>query len=533
LKLPTLTELIDRSIAENHARLALRNTRAIPGEEPEITYEALGSLVHRLAVGLQELGVTVGDRVAILSRPRIRFAASVLAIFRLGAWVVPVDPTHTAEEIEVVLRHAGVRIALTTHDLLDRVPHDVTAIDFDDRRQPTFSSVLRDGPQPAAAIDEDSVAVLAYTSGTTGDPKGVMLTHGNIAADLIHGTKVIPVYSDDVFLAIAPWHHILGLVACLILPLYGGALALYTDEYRRLADLMQTHGVSIFVGVPKLHHALYERLLAKVEASTVTRILHRVAPRVIGRGIKKRLTGGRLRFLVSGSAPLDPGVAMGFRRMGIGMMEGYGLTETSPVISLSDPFSRKSGSVGRPIPEVEARILDPWPDGVGELLIRGPIVMKGYYRNTQATEQAIDPDGWFHTGDLACLDETGEIFLKGRAKNVIVLESGKNVYPEELEWEIGRIPHVEEVLVRYRESDGAIEAIVYPNQERLQADGMLKRAREHIWNEVRTRLERLAPYKRLRSIRQLVLTDRPFPKTSTLDIKRHLFRFEERKDARP
>jgi len=199
------------------------------------------------------------------------------------------------------------------------------------------------------------------------------------------------------------------------------------------------------------------------------------------------------------------------------------LTETSPVISVCDPFGRKAGSVGRPLPHVEARIVEPWPDGVGELLVRGPIVMQGYYNDPEATSCAIDPEGWFRTGDLARLDEDGEIFLKGRAKNVIVLESGKNVYPEELEWEIGRIPYVEEVLVRYRESDGAIEAVVYPNKEHLDEAAESVGVRELIWREVRARLQRLAPYKRLRSIGQLVLTERPFPKTSTLDIKRHLF----------
>ena len=363
-----------------------------------------------------------------------------------------------------------------------------------------------------------------------------MLSHGNIAADLVNGTQVIPVFPDDVFLAIAPWHHILGLVACLILPLYGGAVTMYTDEYRRIAELMRDHGVSIFVGVPKLYHALYSKLMEKVDSSLAGRLLWRLAPRLVGKKTKKSLTGGRLRFMVSGSAPLDPTVALGFRRMGIGMMEGYGLTETSPVISVSDPFGKKPGSVGRPLPGVEARIRDPWPDGVGELLIRGPIVMKGYYENSEATASAIDGEGWFHTGDLATLDADGEIFLHGRAKNVIVLDSGKNVYPEELEWEIGRIPYVEEVLVRPQAEGGGIEAVVYPNEERLSLERAGRPAREVLWEEIRSALQRVAPHKRLRSIRQLILVNRPFPKTSTLDIKRHLFDWhrsnEKHSDAR-
>ena len=527
-ELPPIHVLFSRSVECYPDHVAVRNTRSFPSEPDEISYRELDQLSDRLASGLQEAGVEKGDRVVLLSRPRIRYAATVLAALKIGAWIVPLDSMLTKEEIAVLLDHARPKAVFAAGELLAKVAAgEFLRVDFDDVSEPTFRALCLEGELSGPSIDEHDIAILAYTSGTTGLPKGVLLSHGNIAADLIHGTKVIPILPDDVLLSIAPWHHILGLVACLILPLYGGGTAMYTDDYRRLAELMVEHGVSIFTGVPKLYHALYAKLTEKVCGSTFGRILWRIAPRVIGRGIKNRLTGGRLRFFVSGSAPLDPTVAMGFRRLGIGMMEGYGLTETSPVISVCDPFAKKPGSVGRPLPHVKAKVLNPWPDGVGELLIRGPIVMQGYYENPEATARAIDVDGWFHTGDLATLDEDGEIFLKGRAKNVIVLDSGKNVYPEELEWEIGRIPYVEEVLVRYRDSDGAIEAVVYPNQERLREAGGTIGVRELIWREVRTRLQRLAPYKRLRSIGQLILAERPFPKTSTLDIRRHLFRREE------
>lgn len=525
---PTLHDLFARSVARYPDHIAVRNTRSLPVEPDEISYAELDRLSDRLAAGLQRAGVEKGDRIVIISRPRIRYAAVVFATLKVGAWVVPFDPSLTREEIAVLIAHAQPKVVFASEDLIDRMPTTYgVLVDLDDPSETGFEGFCADGSLEIPELDERGIAVLAYTSGTTGSPKGVLLSHGNIASDLIHGTKVIPIFPDDVLLSIAPWHHILGLVACLILPLYGGGTAMYTDEYRRLAELMVKHGVSIFTGVPKLYHALYAKLMERVRGSIVGRILWRVAPRVVGRGIKRKLTGGRLRFFVSGSAPLDPEVAIGFRRMGIGMMEGYGLTETSPVISVCDPFGRKAGSVGRPIPHVEVRIDRPWPDGVGELLVRGPIVMQGYYNDPEATRRTIDREGWFHTGDLACLDSDGEIFLKGRAKNVIVLESGKNVYPEELEWEISRIPYVEEVLVRPRASDGAIEAVVYPNEDRIQQSGGPVGTRELIWREIRSRLQRLAPYKRLRSIGQLALTERPFPKTRTLDIKRHLYNRQE------
>lgn len=524
----TLHEMLESSAERFPNHIAVRNVAEVACEPLEITYEELACAGRSVAAGLAERGIVKGDRVAIVSPPRIRFAEVVFGTLRLGASVVPIDPSFTKTEIESIVRNAQPKAIFAPNGLFDRLPEDLLRIDLDDASEPSYASVLSDHSAPDVDVGSSDIAFLAYTSGTTGDAKGVMLSHGNVLSDLVHGTKVIPILDDDVLLSIAPWHHILGLVACLILPLYGGGTAMYTDEYRRIAELMPKHGVSIFVGVPKLYHALYGKLMKKVCGSFTGKALWRFAPKMLGRGIKKRLTGGRLRFFVSGSAPLNPNVALGLRRMGIGMMEGYGLTETSPVISVSDPFSRKAGSVGRPIPTVEARIEDPWPDGVGELLVRGPIVMQGYYDNPEATARVIDDDGWFRTGDLAVLDSEGEIFLRGRAKNVIVLDSGKNVYPEELEWEIGRIPYVEEVLVRYRDTDGAIEAVVYPNQERLKADGLLRVAHDAIWREVRERLRRLAPYKRLRSIRQLILVDRPFPKTSTLDIKRHLFHREER-----
>jgi long-chain acyl-CoA synthetase len=392
--------------------IAVRSATEIPGEPSEITYRELARESARLAAGLADLGVEKGDRVAIISKPRIRFAQSVFGVLRLGAWVVPIDPSFTTQEIEGIVHHAEPKVVLAAGESFARLSGDPIGIDLDDRRDRTFRSVLADKQVPEISVTPEDVAFLAYTSGTTGDAKGVMLSHGNVMSDLVHGTKVIPIYPDDVLLSIAPWHHILGLVACLILPLYGGGTAIYTDEYRRIAELMPKYSVSIFVGVPKLYHALYGKLKDKVCASLSGRVLWRIAPQIIGRGIKKRLTGGRLRFFVSGSAPLDSKVALGFRRMGIGMMEGYGLTETSPVISLCDPLSKKGGSVGRPIPTVEAKILDPWPDGVGDLLIRGPIVMQGYYKNPQATAQAISKEGWFNTGDLAMLDPDGEI---GRA----------------------------------------------------------------------------------------------------------------------
>ena len=524
----TIPQYFARSVERFPDRAAVGNTKDHPGEPEKITFSELDQLSAQLAVGLASLGIKQGDRVAIMSRPRIRFAIATLAILRLGGWMVPLDPTLAKPEAEALIKESGAKAVFAPEELFDHLPSDgPILINFDDGNKGTaFSSLLHDGPLPKVEISADDIAVLAYTSGTTGNAKGVLLSHKNITADIEACITVMPVTEKDVFLTIAPWHHIFGLTTALLLPLYTGALALYTDDYRAIAKILNRYKVTGFMGVPKLYHAMYEKLMNQVQKNLLGRVMLRLAPKLVGNKVKDALTGGKLRFFVSGSAPLDPKVSSGFRRLGIPMIEGYGLTETSPVVSFCDPFSPKGGSVGRPLPKIEVKLIDIRPDGVGELLVRGPTVMQGYYNNEQATREVIDPDGWFHTGDLAFIDQDGEIFLKGRAKNVIVLESGKNVYPEEIEWELSRIPYIEEVLVRGETEQGheVVKAVIYPNTERLKAAGHLNDAQDAIWEEIKRRQQRLAPHKRIRRKTDVVLVDAPFPKTSTMDIKRHLYR---------
>lgn len=527
----TIPQFFSSTLSRFPDRLAIRNTRQKPQETNEVTYQELDKMVTRLAVGLSNMGMKKGDRIAIMSRPRIRFAVALLASTHLGGWVIPVDPTLTEAEVKDIVDRSGAKAIFASQDLLDQLPKEgIEKIDFDDGDNETsFSSLLVDGVPPEVKLDEKDIAILAYTSGTTGGAKGVLLSHGNITADIEGCIKVMPITEQDAFLSIAPWHHILGLTTALLVPVYTGALTMYTDDYRSIAQLMKENEVTIFTGVPKLYHTMYGKLMVQVKSTLMGRMMLPIAPRLVGKKIKQSLTHGNLRFFISGSAPLDPKVALGFRRLGIGLLEGYGLTETSPVVCFCDPFSHKAGSVGAPIPGVSAKLIDVHPDGVGELLIHGPIVMQGYYENHGATSQVIDEEGWFHTGDLAFIDKDGEIFLKGRAKHVIVLESGKNVYPEELEWELSRIPYIEDILVRGGKLKGqeVVQAVIYPDYEALQKDGHKKDYLPVIWNEIKARQGRLAPHKRIRRKEDLTIVDEPLPKTSTMDIKRHLYKGED------
>jgi long-chain acyl-CoA synthetase len=366
-----------------------------------------------------------------------------------------------------------------------------------------------------------------YTSGTTGDSKGVMLSHRNITSNIQGVLEVVHIGPEDKIVTIVPWYHIYGLTFTLLAPLWAGATVSYTDDYRNLIEVARRCQVTILIGVPKLYHALWRRLKENFQSDLIRRILYRFAPKLLGKLVKKKLLTPEFRFFVSGGAALATEVGVGLRRLGLGMIEGYGLTETSPVLSFSEPFTKRAGTVGRPLKGVEIRIENPDADGYGEVLARGPNVMLGYYKNEKRTREVLTEDGWFRTGDLGRLDRAGYLYLAGRKKNVIVLESGKNVYPEEVEWELSQIPEIEEVLVYERERGGTpvVAALIYPNWEELRRQGIEdeEAARDLLWEKIKEAQKNLAPFKRIKSKDDLGLVKEPFEKSTKQEIKRHLY----------
>jgi long-chain acyl-CoA synthetase len=372
-------------------------------------------------------------------------------------------------------------------------------------------------------VDSSSLAILMYTSGTTGNAKGAMLTHANISSNALASLKVVDLGPTDRFLSIVPWNHIYGLTITLVTALFAGATTTYTPVDRNLAEVMKKARPTIILGVPKLYNVLYGRIRESIEKSAIKRAIDRSSPSLLGSLVRRKLFGKQFRFFTSGGAPLNPTAAAGFRRMGLGIMEGYGLTETSPLLTMAEAFPPEPGMTA--IEGVELRIDRPDESGVGEILARGPNIMLGYYKNPEATAEVLEPDGWFHTGDLGTY-ERGRLLICGRAKNVIVLETGKNVYPEEIEWELASIPAIEEVMVHEGERQGApaVCAKIYPNWTYLKAHGISDAAAalDHLWDAIREKSENLAMFKRIKYKECITLVDEPFQKSAKLDIKRHL-----------
>ncbi len=473
--------------------------------------------------------------MVLFSRPRIEWALTILGILKAGAVAVPLDAQLRALEAQRIVVQSDAKAIFVAQDRLKAVRElGLQVISLDREQGPNdellyLDDLLHNEEKVEIRRAAEDLAVIAFTSGTMGDAKGVMLTHGNFSSDVAACLKRMSIGPHDVMLSIAPWYHSYGLTAGLLVPFWAGATAVYTDNYRKLPRIMKETETTVLLAPPKLYHVMYQRVREKVGKSLPGRLAFHLIPKQVGKRVKEEMASSQLRFFVSGGAPLDPQVAKDFRRMGIGIVEGYGLTETAPVLAFSQPFDRKVGTIGPILPGMEVKIQDPNEEGIGEILVRGPNVMRGYYKNPERTAEVLDEEGWFHTGDLGWLDKQGYIYIKGRRKNVIVLESGKNVYPEEIEWELSRIPYIEEVLVKRGQRQGreVVQAYVYPNWDQLgTSDPQV--ARELIWQEVKRVSTGLASYKRLTRKEELILVDKPFAKTSTMDIKRYLYQEGER-----
>jgi long-chain acyl-CoA synthetase len=456
--------------------LAMRAKRN--GQWIELSYQELADRVQDLSLGLLELGLVPGDRVAILSENRPEWAMADYACLAARCVDVPIYPTLPAKQIEYVLCDSGAVaiLASTRHQLeklnsiKQRIPGLRHIIAFDaDCAGPgvlTLEQLWARGraarprrpewKRTALEIQPGELATLIYTSGTTGDMKGVMLTHGNIASNVITCCDLFTFLDTDECLSFLPLSHIFERMFGQYSMFHAGVVTNYAENVDTVAADMERWRPNLMAAVPRLYEKIYGRVLERVRTGSSLKrrlfywakavgeryvdlrlnrrpvppllaIQHRIADRLVFAKLRAR-TGGRLRFFISGGAPLSADIARFFHAAGMPILEGYGLTETSPVIAVNTFQHLKLGTVGRPIPGVEVKIA---PDG--EILTRGPHVMMGYYRKPEATAEALDAEGWFHTGDIGLLDADGFLKITDRKKDLIVTAGGKNIAPQPIE----------------------------------------------------------------------------------------------------
>jgi len=521
------------------------------------TFGQLLEEARRVAAVLLAEGLAPGGRVALLSENRPEWIAAYFGIVGAGGTAVPLDVQLPEGEIANVLRHAECRFAIASGKPAARLacgpggppPARILYLDGEAPRGPVVGlrAAPAAPPAPLPAVGPDALASLLYTSGTTGVPKGVMLTHGNFLANADSVMRFRLIEADDNLLALLPFHHAFPFIVQLIV-LFTRARLTFPASLRGpdLLACMRETGVTALVGVPQLFYMLHKGIFDEIRRRPLpVRLLLRGLLRLSGllrpRGLNlgrlafaavHRRFGGKIRLMVSGGARLDPAIMRDFLALGFVFSEGYGLTETAPVVTFNPLRRVKPGSVGVPLPGVEVRIERPDAEGVGEIAIRGGNVMRGYYRQPEATA-AVLRDGWFLSGDLGYLDEDGYLVVTGRAKEVIVLSSGKNVYPEEVEQVYLQSPYIKEICLVPRTAGRAgaqvegLLALVLPDLEFFRAKGMTNVAETIRWDMENVGKD-LPAYKRPT---ELCIVKEAFPRTRLGKIQRHLVQERHRAEA--
>ncbi len=517
-------------------------------ERISLTYNEALKKIEAVSRWLYSQGIRKGDKVAVTGKNSPEWAVAYLGILFAGATVVPIDYQLKQEEIELLIKTADVNILFVDEEKHGRFieqPGQLKTIISLKKGVGTYIYGL-DGPEAhiEQAAETDLAAIL-FTSGTTGNPKGVMLTHKNLVSDCYIAQSNLNIYHTDVFYALLPIHHSYTMLAVFIEALSVGAEIVFGKRIVTkaiLKDLKEAQ-VTMFLGVPMLFNAVLNGIMKGIKAKgPIVYGLIRILMSISG-FIKKvfKINPGKkmfhsildkaslssIRICISGGGPLAPSIFKQYNQLGIDFVQGYGLTETSPIIALNPVDHYKETSVGKVLPQTDLRILNPNEQGIGEIIVKGPMVMQGYYKMPEETRETFTEDGYLKTGDLGYLDSEHYLYLTGRAKNMIVTEGGKNVYPEVIENEFQLYSEIEQILVRgflidpKMKTEG-IEALVYPNQEAFKDSVGALRPKEEIKHRIEAIIaevnQRLKPYQK---IERVTVLDEPMEMTTTKKIKRN------------
>ena len=519
-----------------------------------ITYKMLLEQINALGTKLYSMGFK-NKRIAILGRNRYEWTLGHLTSLLGGIISVPLDKDLQVDELENSLIRSKADAIYFDEKYIEKIEEiknrnntnvkeyicmsKLAGYDDIHTLKEEGQKLLEEGNKEyiSAKIDENAMNILLFTSGTTSKSKAVMLSQKNIASNVYAMQRVEDIRSTDSNLAFLPMHHIFG-STCLIVMLACGVRTSFPDGLRYVAQNLKEYEVSLFVGVPLLVEAIYNKVVKEIDKQGKTKLiknairvsnfllkLHIDIRRKLFKPIIDQL-GGKMRFVISGGAPLDPKIQKGFIDLGINVAQGYGLTETSPVIAAENMYKSRTGSIGVPMENVTVEIVNKDDNGIGELRAKGPNLMLGYYENDEETNKVLK-DGWFYTGDLGYIDKDGFIFITGRQKNMIVLKNGKKIFPEEIETLVNRIDLVEECMVfgmpdEVDKNDVKLSVKVVYNKDEVKqkyGDISFDEIRDIIWNRIKNEVNTTVP--RYKHIMNMILTDKELIKTTTKKVKRN------------
>lgn len=552
-KISSVQEMILLSAETYGSKLAIEDLKPTPISK--VTYNELLTAVLKFGNALKELGIEERAHISVIGDNRVQWAISYLTCMCFNYVVVPIDKNLTSNEIiniiyesdsvAVIFSDSFLEIMDGTHISLKNIKHYICMDPVADEGFYEMKKLIDEAEifpkEELPEINAEEMAEIIFTSGSLGRAKGVMLSQKNLASNLVDMVSMLFMYPEDRFLSVLPIHHTYECTCGLLCPLYSGSSVHYARSLKTIVDDLIRVKATMLLGVPLLYDKMFKRISAAIKEDRVKKVVVPALTKITnvlkrtGIDLKKKVFaemhkkfGGSVRIFIAGGAAPDPEVARGLREFGFNFLQGYGLTETSPILALNRMNNFKDNAAGIPLPSVKLKIDNPDQDGTGEVLANAPNVMLGYYKNPELTAQTI-VDGWFKTGDLGFIDKDGFLHIRGRAKSVIISKSGKNVFPEEIEDVLNKSQFILESLV-YPEIDQKQDEVVAA-QIVPDADAFIALAEETgekisdeliikiIAGEVEKANKSLASYKRI--IRHYIRKDE-FVKTTTQKIKRYL-----------
>ena len=517
------------------------------GNIKSITYEEFKNDVIYLGTSLIKKGF-LNKRIAVIGKNSYKWCVSYMAATIVGI-VVPIDKELHSDDVINFMNVSQTVCILGDKKNLDTVLDNISKVENPDTLFITFenkfNSLLEEGKKLYEAgftdfddikIDPDEMRILLFTSGTTGNAKGVCLSQRNVCSNLLSTYGIVKVKRSDLFFSVLPLHHTYECTLGFLLPIYSGASICHCEGLRYIVSNMQEFHPSVILCVPLLLEKMHKTIIKNMNKSLPKKYVkegeenpYNNLPFYLKKIVKakvKNTLGGRLRVFIVGAASCNPTVLSDFRALGLNSLQGYGLTECSPLVAGNTDFFQKDDAAGLPIPNVEYKIDNPNEDGIGEILVKGPNVMLGYYEDEKKTKETI-VDGWFHTGDLGKVDKDGYLYITGRCKSVIVTKNGKNIYPEEVEYYLNDNPLISESLVlgiqKEDDDETYVNAQIYPNieaiKEYLKGSVPTKEEIRKLISDVVSSVNKKLP--NYKHIKNFVIRDKEFEKTTTQKVKRY------------
>ena len=549
----SLQDMVLKSSQKYGKKIALEDLADTP--IPKVTYQELLENILRFGTALQQLGIKERTHIAIIGENRAQWGIAYLTLMSFNYVVVPIDKNLTSNEIlniihesdaeAIIFSDAYQQLLSEKRDVLKRLKHFIT---MDLKKTDSFLSMpeMISTTQPISAnqlpkINPDELGEIIFTSGSLGRAKGVMLSQSNLVSNLMSMTKMLFIFPDDKFLSVLPIHHTYECTCGFLCPVFSGASVHFARSLKTVTEDIQKVHATMLLGVPLLFEKMFRAIYKAIEKAKVKSVIMKplisitdFAAKAGWKNSKKKIFhelhskfGGSVRLFIAGGAAPDPKVSKGLREFGFNFVQGYGLTETSPILALNQLENFKDNAAGLPLPGIQIKINTPDEEGVGEIFAKGPSVMLGYYKNEKFTTEAFE-DGWFKTGDLGCFDEDGFLHISGRKKNVIIANNGKNIFPEEIEDILHRSPYVLESLVFGEKDDKHDERIAA--QIFVDAEAFIEYSEKNnvpiteeliqqkISEVIKETNEQLASFKQ---IKNFYIRQQEFEKTTTQKIKRY------------